>query len=108
MLPYPASRTGRLMNASIRIAAAALVLSAPAWSQTMDHAHMGMASPAAQKEIAAVESAVRSLGSENAAAAGGFRPVFGWLPTMGVHWVKQPLMTKGAQSDRTSPSNLMF
>src|SRR5437868_668569 len=71
----------RAMHSVIRIAAAALVCSSPVWAQTMDHAHMDMsgkqhttASPAAQKEIATVEAAVRPLGNETAAASQGFRP----------------------------------
>src|SRR5207253_437932 len=95
--------------------AAALLVSSPLLAQTMDHAHMNMGdkqstvpSPAAQKQIAAVEAAVRAVGTEAAATSDGFQPVFGWIPTMGVHWVKRPLMTKAMQSDRAAPSNLMF
>jgi hypothetical protein len=33
---------------------------------------------------------------------------FGWIPTMGVHWVSRQQMMNGRQTDRTKPSQLMF
>ena len=44
----------------------------------------------------------------SAAASAGFQPVFGWIPTMGVHWVDRSRMVKAKQSDITAPDNLMF
>lgn len=76
------------------------------------HRHDAMAAPAvsakAQREIASVEKSVKPLGTTDAAKAAGFRPVFGWIPTMGVHWVSIPRMTRDKQLDLASPSNLMF
>jgi hypothetical protein len=34
--------------------------------------------------------------------------VFGWIPTMGEHWVARALMMNGRQTDRLKPSQLMF
>jgi hypothetical protein len=51
---------------------------------------------------------MRPLGDESAASAAGFHPVFGWIPTMGVHWIDRALMQKNKQTDRTTPSQLMF
>lgn len=103
------------MHTVIRLSIISLALSAAASAQTVDHSHMNMdgaghpvPSPSVQKEIDAVAAAVRPLGSAAAACGAGFRPVFGWIPTMGVHWVNRPLMTKDSQNDRTRPSNLMF
>ncbi|MEP6619785.1 MAG: hypothetical protein ABJE47_10730 [bacterium] len=80
------------------------------------HKHDGMAgmdrgsmvSLKAQREIASVEKSVEPLNSTDAARAAGFHPVFGWIPTMGVHWVNTPRMARGQQVDLKAPSNLMF
>src|SRR3954471_24207470 len=103
------------MHTLLRLAVVSFALSAAASAQTADHSHMDMSgmphstpSPTVQKEIDAVAAAVRPLGNANAAATAGFHPVFGWIPTMGVHWVNRPLMTKAGQNDRATPSNLMF
>lgn len=65
-------------------------------------------SPRARAEIADVARAVDSLSTTSAAAAAGFRPVFGWIPTMGVHWIDRTRMMAGAPHDRLAPANLMF
>ncbi len=82
------------------------------------HDHDGMAgmhhpatvtiTPKAQAEIDSVERATLKLGAPGAATAAGFHPVFGWIPTMGVHWVDRAMMTKDKQTDRATPANLMF
>ena len=74
----------------------------------------GMTHPAApvsakaRAEIADVAHAVQNLSTTSAAAAAGFRPVFGWIPTMGVHWIDRTRMMAGAPHDRLQPANLMF
>lgn len=73
----------------------------------MDHSASGI-SAKAQQEITRVETSVMPLNSTDAAKAAGFHPVFGWIPTMGVHWVSAPRMTREKQLDLASPSNLMF
>ena len=45
------------------------------------------ASAAARRQIEAVARSVAALGTPAAAGAAGMQPVFGWIPTMGVHWV---------------------
>ncbi len=67
-----------------------------------------VASPVAQREIAGVERAVSGLDTPGAAAAAGFHPVFGWIPTMGVHWIDMTRMSRARQLDLAAPSNLMF
>jgi hypothetical protein len=74
----------------------------------MDHAAMGPVSAQAQRQIAQVAKAMQTLGVPTAAATAGFKPVFGWIPTMGVHWVDDSRMVKDKQSDLAAPNNLMF
>ena len=60
------------------------------------------------EETGKVQSATRSLGSPAAAQAAGFAPVFGWIPTMGVHWVNNERMAKAKNVQLTEPPQLMF
>jgi hypothetical protein len=113
-----ASRALRSIAALIPIIVAATVAVAPRTATAQGHEHDGMAgmhhdgaiavSAKAQKEIDSVEHATVKLGAPGAATAAGFHPVFGWIPTMGEHWVDRALMTKDKQVDRSTPSNLMF
>jgi hypothetical protein len=64
--------------------------------------------PKNRREIDTVTKAVAALRTKSAAAAAGFQPKFGWIPTMGEHWVSMRLMTSGRQNDRAAPSQLMF
>jgi hypothetical protein len=61
-----------------------------------------------RREIADVSETLAPLSSTKAARAAGFEPRFGWIATMGVHWVDIARMTKSAQSALKSPDNLMF
>lgn len=99
-----------------RFLALALILARPAFAQDA-HKHDGMPgmehdamsiSAKAQREIASVEQSVSPLGTTDAARAAGFRPVFGWIPTMGVHWVSPARMTREKQLDLSAPADLMF
>jgi hypothetical protein len=74
----------------------------------MDHTAPAAVSAKAQKEIATAAKAAAPLGIQSNATSAGFKPVFGWLPTMGVHWVDQSRMVKDKQSDIAAPDNLMF
>lgn len=65
-------------------------------------------SAAARKEIDSVARQAAPLATTAAAASAGFHPVFGWIPTMGEHWVDRALMTRDKQLDRSAPANLMF
>ena len=97
-------------------ASIAACAAAPLAAQGHDHRDMNdmhgmnsaVISPAARRQIDTVAKAVTPLGAPGAAAAAGFAPVFGWIPTMGVHWVDRLSMTKAKQNDRRSPANLMF
>ena len=59
-------------------------------------------------QIADVFAALTPLSTTTAARGAGFQPEFGWIATMGVHWVDLERMTKSAQSSLKSPDNLMF
>jgi len=61
-----------------------------------------------RQQIADVFAALTPLSTTTAAQGAGFEPQFGWIATMGVHWVDLARMTKSAQSTLKSPDNLMF
>jgi hypothetical protein len=101
------------IRATIGLAAFASAGAAPLFAQMPGHDMAGMehsttVSAKAQKEIASVAKATSSLGTSSAATSAGYQPVFGWIPTMGVHWVDRSRMVKDRQSDVTAPDNLMF
>jgi len=60
------------------------------------------------RQIRTTQAATRALASTTAAHAAGFEPVFGWIPTMGVHWVNNERMAKGKAFELTAPAQLMF
>src|SRR4051812_43457589 len=64
--------------------------------------------PKVKRQIDSVVKATLPLGAPGAAAAAGFQPAFGWIPTMGEHWVARGMMMNGRQSNRATPSQLMF
>lgn len=74
----------------------------------MDMHHAAPISATARREIDSVARAAMAYTSTSAATAAGYRPVFGWIPTMGVHYVARTRMVKGEQSTLADPSNLMF
>jgi hypothetical protein len=77
----------------------------------MDMHHHHAAQPlsaTAKKEIDSVARRAAPLATTAAAAKAGFQPVFGWIPTMGEHWVDRALMTRDKQLDLGAPANLMF
>jgi hypothetical protein len=51
---------------------------------------------------------VSVVATTTAASNSGFHPVFGWIPTMGVHWVAGGQMMNGRQANLNAPSQLMF
>src|ERR1051326_9617869 len=74
-----------------------------------DMAHMAMGvSALAHEQIDSVARAAHALTTTAAATAAGYKPVFGWIPTMGEHWVDEAHMTKAAQSSLGTPDNLKF
>ena len=97
----------------MRIFPVALLLFAASTAQAqMAHHHdmsgMSMDPVATAKEIQQVAQAMHALSSEAAAKDAGFHPVFGWIPTMGEHWVNRSLMMSSNQFSMTSPNQLMF
>lgn len=74
----------------------------------MHHHRATPLTPQVKREINGVVKAIIPLGAPGAAAAAGFYPTFGWIPTMGEHWVARGLMMNGRQTDRATPSQLMF
>lgn len=74
----------------------------------MHHDAPASVSAAARRAIDSVAKAVIPLGAPGAAAAAGFQPAFGWIPTMGAHWVSRAQMVNGRQTNRATPSQLMF
>jgi hypothetical protein len=97
--------------------AALIALRAPAFAQMpgmpgMSHdAHnetSAAVSTRARKQIDSVAKAVHALATTSAASSSGFRPVFGWIPNMGEHWVAGGQMMNGRQANVNVPSQLMF
>jgi hypothetical protein len=74
----------------------------------MHHDAPAVVSASTRREIDSVVKALLPLGAPGAAANAGFRPAFGWIPTMGEHWVSRAQMVNGRQTNRASPSQLMF
>jgi len=80
----------------------------PGMSHDMHHETATKISAKARKQIDSVAKAVSATGTTTAASNSGFRPVFGWIPTMGVHWVMGGQMMNGRQANLKAPSQLMF
>ncbi|HXT16050.1 MAG TPA: hypothetical protein VN706_10510 [Gemmatimonadaceae bacterium] len=74
----------------------------------MHHHSNAPLSATAKRQIDSVALAAARLAAPTAATAAGFRPVFGWIPTMGVHYVAMNRMVKSEQSTLGDPSNVMF
>ena len=88
---------------------ATLGLGLPGLAAAQGHHHgPAEASPAAREQIRAVHRAVGRFGDLPAAQAAGFGPVFGWIPTMGTHWVSPARMLSGNRFDSDDPPQLMF
>lgn len=93
-----------------------LLVPAPLFAQSHDgmagmamHDHTTQPlSATAKTQIDSVAKRAALLATTAAAANAGFHPVFGWIPTMGEHWVDRALMTKDKQLELRAPANLMF
>ncbi len=72
------------------------------------HTMPPVASAKALQQIKDVQKATEALATIDGARFGGFMPVFGWLPTMGTHWVSAPRMLTGRAAKLSEPSQLMF
>lgn len=93
---------------TIRYLTALLITARVASAQTLPRPEWPGLSAKAKQQIEVVDSAVASLETVDAARNAGFAPVFGWIPTMGTHWVNRIRMFEGPRFDLTSPSQLMF
>lgn len=73
------------------------------------HAHHAAVGDISRSQIDTVVRAMAPFATRAAAAAAGFQPRFGWIPTMGEHWVSIPQMTTmGRQTNRAKPSQLLY
>jgi len=94
-------------------AAALLLVTRALSAQDHNHAPSGHTMPPAatakaQQQIKDVQKATEPLASTDGARTNGFMPVFGWIPTMGTHWVNGPRMLTGRGAALEQPSQLMF
>ena len=64
--------------------------------------------PAALSQIQQARQATTAVASMDSARAAGFSPIFGWIPTMGTHWVSAPRTLSGKNATIDKPSQLMF
>lgn len=75
-----------------------------------DHRHHDATtiSPEVAEQIRGIARAIEGLATPESAGAAGFNPVFGWIPTMGTHWVSAARMLSGKRFDPEAPPQLMF
>lgn len=92
---------------AMSLGVSSLAAQAPAM-HGMHHDAPSTISPAVRREIDSVAKAVKPLGAQSAASNAGFQPAFGWIPTMGEHWVARAQMMNGRQTNRAAPSQLMY
>ena len=95
------------LSALVSVAATSLSAQMPDMPG-MHHDAPTTVSAAARREIDSVVKALVPLGAPGAASAAGFQPTFGWIPTMGEHWISRAQMMNGRQTRRSAPSQLMF
>jgi len=93
---------------ALRASAFAQMPGMPGMSHDMHRETSTAVSTKARKQIDSVAKAVHALATTSAASSSGFRPVFGWIPTMGEHWVAGGQMMNGRQANLNTPSQLMF
>jgi hypothetical protein len=99
--------TSRLLVAAALLAPSSLAAQMPSM-HGIHHDAPATVSATARREIDSVVKALVPLGAPGAAANAGFKPTFGWIPTMGEHWVSRAQMVNGRQTNRAAPSQLMF
>lgn len=97
----------RLLSSFVLLAATSLSAQMPDMLG-MHHDAPAALSAAARRQIDSVVKGLVPLGAPGAASNAGFHPTFGWIPTMGEHWVSRPQMVNGRQTNRATPSQLMF
>jgi hypothetical protein len=64
--------------------------------------------PKAMEQIRQVEKDMMAVASTDSARAAGFNPMFGWIPTMGTHWVNPRIMMVDRKVAMAKPSQIMF
>src|SRR4051812_48129838 len=102
-------RTDRRYSSMQRLLIAlSILMGRVASAQSLPRPEWPGLSAKAHEQIHEVDSAVAPIATVDGARSAGFGPVFGWIPTMGTHWVNRMRMLDGARFDLTSPSQLMF
>ena len=66
------------------------------------------ATPKAMTQIREVEKSMLAVADTSSARTSGFAPMFGWIPTMGTHWVNARTMMADRKVAMTTPSQIMF
>jgi hypothetical protein len=66
------------------------------------------ATPKAVGQIRDVHQSMKALATIDSARAAGFNPMFGWIPTMGTHWVNPRIMMVDRKVAMAKPSQIMF
>jgi hypothetical protein len=101
--------TGDTMGLSkARAVLVVFVIAHSAAGQPMAPSSSKSITPTAQRQIREVEQATMRYASSDSARTDGFGAVFGWIPTMGTHWVSGQRMLAGKVFTLASPSQLMF
>jgi hypothetical protein len=98
----------RTLTSAVAILTVARALSAQEMTHEKGHTMPPTATAKAQQQIKDVQAATNALASPDGARTNGFMPVFGWIPTMGTHWVNGPRMLLGRGAKLAEPSQLMF
>lgn len=88
-------------------------ITVPAIAFAQSHAGHTMAAPSAvsskaMEQIREVQQSMSGLSTTDSAKAAGFNPMFGWIPTMGTHWVNPRIMMVDRKVAKASPSQVMF
>ena len=66
------------------------------------------ATPKAMTQIRDVQKSMMVVADTSSARGSGYAPVFGWVPTMGTHWVNARTMMADRKVAMTTPSQIMF
>jgi len=97
---------GLLLSLMLMVPTTLVAQSHDAMAGMSMHDHAAQTLSTARKQVDSVAGRAAPLATTAAAANAGFHPVFGWIPTMGEHWVDRALMTKDKQLELGAPSNL--
>lgn len=99
----------RLITVTILLSGLTAVAPVRAQTSASDKPVWKGISAKASKQIADVTAAMSVYSSQDKATQAGYIPVFGWIPTMGTHWVSNIRMLKeGKNINLDSPVQLMY